>query len=388
MRHHRRRAAAAAGGLPLAASCAPPTCRARGPSPPSAVDGALHMLRLRALQPVGGAAAGAARRLPWRAARCASRCTPSPPHHCDTPVASPQQFLVPPVTNGLAVALSSMVRSVAAGREGGVDLVACPSATWLQGAPPTSCLCLPPQDPTATSADALTAQMMQQLGYSYDGNRAPMEIAIHSPWWAGQGRVASVGCMPTPRCVTPPRCIAPATCRLTSADRVNGLTNFIRQVGPRRPLSKLASMHAAVHQLFHPTPAAHLPLLPGPPLSRRWPSPTCTLSPTTHCANGWRHRCRPARCNLGSSATRSTSLLRVRGRGAGRGRTGWHAAHGTAHGLPNPTPLPSAERAPCTAYTVKAGDSLWWVLRRQGGSAVGAGCTCSAPAPLLRAPCA
>ncbi len=60
-----------------------------------------------------------------------------------------QQFLVPPVTNGKAVALSSM-------------------------------------DPTDTTADALAAQMMQQLNYSYNGNRAPMQIAVHTPWCGAQ----------------------------------------------------------------------------------------------------------------------------------------------------------------------------------------------------------
>ena len=59
-----------------------------------------------------------------------------------------QQFLVGPVTNGKAVALSSM-------------------------------------DPTDTTADALATQMMTQLNYSYNGNRAPMEIAVHTPWCGG-----------------------------------------------------------------------------------------------------------------------------------------------------------------------------------------------------------
>lgn len=125
---------------------------------------------------------------------CAS---PLHPH-----VASPQQFLVPPVTNGLAVALSSMVRRWGGrpGRRGG----AWDACDWdaLQGAPPTSSPALPPQDPTATSADALAAQMMQQLSYSYDGNRAPMQIAIHTPWCvgrAGWGDLPAVGRFPAPR---------------------------------------------------------------------------------------------------------------------------------------------------------------------------------------------
>lgn len=43
-------------------------------------------------------------------------------------------------------------------------------------------------DPTDSTVDALAAQMMTQLIYSYNGNRAPMQIAVHTPWcgvWAG-----------------------------------------------------------------------------------------------------------------------------------------------------------------------------------------------------------
>lgn len=43
-----------------------------------------------------------------------------------------------------------------------------------------------PQDPTADSEAALLAQLRQQLSYSYDGNRAPITIALHTPWFSAK----------------------------------------------------------------------------------------------------------------------------------------------------------------------------------------------------------
>lgn len=40
------------------------------------------------------------------------------------------------------------------------------------------------QDPTDASAEALLAQMLEQFHYSYDGNRAPFGLYLHTPWCA------------------------------------------------------------------------------------------------------------------------------------------------------------------------------------------------------------
>lgn len=108
-----------------------------------------------------------------------------------------QQFLVGPVTNGKAVALSSM-------------------------------------DPTDTTADALATQMMTQLNYSYNGNRAPMEIAVHTPWCGGTAG-GGLGFAWHPQSGwSLSAVLLPATlpCRFTSnGDHATALTSFIKQVG-------------------------------------------------------------------------------------------------------------------------------------------------------------
>ena len=103
-----------------------------------------------------------------------------------------QQWLTGPVTNGIAKALSTMVRlaCMAGGPLGAVVVL---GAFLLPG--PAQVLCphaascpplhpAPAQDPTADTEAALLAQLREQFSYSYNGNRAPWTIALHTPWCA------------------------------------------------------------------------------------------------------------------------------------------------------------------------------------------------------------
>lgn len=98
-----------------------------------------------------------------------------------------QQFLTGPVTNGRAVPLSTMV-----GAGAGLGLAQHHRAGphrlgWLAHPAMLSllraCACAsPPQDPTADTEEALLTQLLEQFGFSYGGNRAPVGIAVHTPW--------------------------------------------------------------------------------------------------------------------------------------------------------------------------------------------------------------
>ncbi|PRW55955.1 hypothetical protein C2E21_5091 [Chlorella sorokiniana] len=139
-----------------------------------------------------------------------------------------QQFLVGPVTNGKAVALSSM-------------------------------------DPTDTTADALAAQMMTQFNYSYNGNRAPMEIAVHTPWFT------------------------------SNPDHATALTSFVKQA------LALPNVYFVTYEQLRQWTAAPVP------------------------------------------ASQMQSWLKC------------NAVNFTAE-----------ERAPCTTYTVKSGDSVWSIAAAEG----------------------